>query len=154
MLSPAQINDRVSTFPTRCRAAGLKVTHQRTAIYGMLAATESHPSPEEVFDAVRPRLPSISLATVYKVLDLFHRKGFLRRVSTERQVARYDANVSTHQHLVCDGCGRIDDVLVELPEETLTGPAIGGFAVSRCDILFHGLCTDCRAQPPGNQPRA
>lgn len=144
MLAQAHIQERIERFPERCRAAGLKVTHQRTAIYGMLAATERHPSPEEVYEAVRPELPSISLATVYKVLDLFHRHGFLRRVSTEHQVARYDANLHSHHHVVCDGCGRIQDVDVRLPGGELQSPVDAGFAVSHYDIIFHGLCPDCR----------
>lgn len=150
MLATEHIEDRVRGFPQRCRAAGLKVTHQRSAIYGVLAATERHPSPEEVYEAVRPQLPSISLATVYKVLDLFHRHGFLRRVSTERQVARYDANTGPHQHLVCDRCGRIEDVQVNIPEGRLHLPEGAGFAVTHYDILFHGLCGDCRAAGPAN----
>ena len=144
MLAQAQIQERIRNFPERCRAAGLKVTHQRTAIYGVLAATESHPSPEEVYESVRPDLPSISLATVYKVLDLFQRHGFLRRVSTEHQVARYDANMGTHHHLVCDGCGRIQDVSVSLPGGSLESEAGADFSVSHYDIIFHGLCRDCR----------
>jgi Fur family peroxide stress response transcriptional regulator len=144
MLAQALIQERIQRFPERCRAAGLKVTHQRTAIYGVLAATEQHPSPEEVYESVRPELPSISLATVYKVLDLFQRHGFLRKVSTEQQVARYDANMGAHHHVVCDGCGRIQDVTVNLPAGRLEHPAGADFAVSHYDIIFHGLCAGCR----------
>ena len=144
MLAQAQIQERMRGFPGRCRAAGLKVTHQRSAIFHVLAATERHPSPEEVYAAVRSELPSISLATVYKVLDLFHRHGFLRKVSTERQAARYDANLGPHQHLVCDGCGRIQDVQVPLPGGVPAAPPGTDFAVSHTDILFHGLCGECR----------
>jgi Fur family transcriptional regulator, peroxide stress response regulator len=144
MLAQAQIQERIRRFPERCRAVGLKLTHQRAAVFNVLAATERHPSPEEVYQAVRPELPSISLATVYKVLDLFQRHGFLRKVSTEQQVARYDANVDEHHHLVCDRCGRIQDVQVPLPEAALSESQSDGFAVSHVDVLFHGLCRECR----------
>jgi Fur family peroxide stress response transcriptional regulator len=145
MLDPAQIQERMAGFPERCRASGLKVTHQRTAIFGVLASTERHPTPEEVYEAVRPELPSISLATVYKVLDLFQRHGFLRKVSTEQQVARYDANLAAHHHLVCDTCGRIQDVHVPLPQDGLAAPQGPEFTVSHYDIIFHGQCRACRA---------
>jgi Fur family transcriptional regulator, peroxide stress response regulator len=144
MLAQAQVQERMRRFPERCRAAGLKVTHQRTAIFNVLAATERHPSPEEVYEQVRGELPFISLATVYKVLDLFQRHGFLRKVSTEQQVARYDANMGPHHHLVCDRCGRIQDVHVGLPAGGLEAPQGGDFAVSHYDIIFHGLCGECR----------
>jgi Fur family peroxide stress response transcriptional regulator len=122
------------------------VTHQRTAIYTMLAATDSHPSPEEVYGAIRGALPSISLATVYKVLDLFQRHGFLRKVSTENQVARYDANTGTHHHLISRKCDRIEDVEVALPGGESPRPEGTEFEVDRCDIIFHGLCSQCRAE--------
>ncbi len=150
MLAQRQVEERVRAFPERCRSAGLKVTHQRAAIFTVLASTERHPSPEEVYEAVRPELPSISLATVYKVLDLFHRHGFLRKVSTERQAARYDANLGPHHHLICDRCGHIQDVQLPLAAP-LAAPDAGDFAVSHYDIIFHGLCGACRAEPAGGR---
>jgi Fur family peroxide stress response transcriptional regulator len=146
MKSHPQVEERIQHFPERCKAAGLKVTHQRTAIYAMLANTVSHPSPEEVYSQIRRDLPSISLATVYKILDLFTKHGFLRKVSTENQVARYDANTGFHHHLICSHCGKIKDLRIEddsglrfdLPEQE-------GFEITHYDIIFHGVCADCKA---------
>ncbi len=149
MFSPAAIQERIEAFPALCREAGLKVTHQRTAIYRLLAGTESHPTPEEVFAALRPELPSLSLATVYKVLDLFHRRGFLRKVATEGQVARYDANIQPHHHLVCQGCGTIQDVPVAPDDERVLSRMGNGFAASHYDVIFYGRCGNCRAAPAG-----
>lgn len=139
--------ERIENFAARCREAGLKVTHQRQAIYAMMARTETHPTPEDVYARIRRELPSISLATVYKILDLFHRHGFLRKVSTENQVARYDANVAPHHHLVCSACGRIRDVTLDeqrvnglVPQQTSED-----FSVTHADVIFHGLCGECRA---------
>jgi Fur family peroxide stress response transcriptional regulator len=141
------IEQRISQFPDACRRAGLKVTHQRMAVYSMLAATEAHPTPEDVYSAIRTQLPSLSLGTVYKILDQFHKHGFLRKVSTEGHVARYDANMGAHHHLVCAGCGMIQDVQVEQPLPALGSvPEARDFAVTSYDILFHGLCKDCQAK--------
>lgn len=148
MLANALIQERMRGFPGRCRAEGLKVTHQRSAIFRALAATDRHPSPEEVYAQVRAELPSISLATVYKVLDLFQRHGFLRRVSTEQQAARYDANLAPHHHLVCDRCGSIQDVPVPPNSDLPAVPAGVDFSVSHTDILFRGLCGACRRAGP------
>ena len=137
------ISERIRAFPAICRNSGLKVTHQRTAIYAMLAATDSHPSPEEVYTQIRGDLPSISLATVYKVLDLFNRYGFLRKVSTEGQVARYDANVRPHHHQICTSCGQIHDIEPVISPEQMASTKSNGFKVSHMDIIFHGTCHDC-----------
>ena len=143
MLTQETIQNRIKHFPETCKAAGLKVTHQRTAVYSMLAATETHPSPEEVYTAIRESLPSISLATVYKILDLFHKRGFLRKVSTENQVARYDANVGQHHHMICNKCGTIMDVSSNGMEVSPEVKA-QGFQVDHYDIVFYGRCASCR----------
>lgn len=144
MLNPAEIEARIERFPQRCRDAGLKVTPQRTAIYGMLASTGLHPTAEEVYGEILSQIPSISLATVYKVLDQFCQKGFLRKVSTETQVARYDANLSPHHHLVCSSCGTIMDVKKDVPVERPFISAESGFRVSHYDVIFHGQCAACQ----------
>ncbi|MGA9073654.1 MAG: transcriptional repressor [Candidatus Sulfotelmatobacter sp.] len=48
----------------------MAATHQRQVIYEAIVATPAHHSPETVYAEVRPRTPSISLATVYKNLRL------------------------------------------------------------------------------------
>ncbi len=144
MLTSGEIQERIEQFPRRCREAGMKVTHQRSAIYAMLAGTESHPSPEEVYTQIRAQLPSISLATVYKVLDQFHRSGFLRKVSTENQVARYDANMRPHHHLVCDQCGVIQDVDTNGNAAVAKRAMKNGFKVTRYDLIYHGICPVCQ----------
>ena len=148
MLNQQDIDQRIKQFPALCRRAGLKVTHQRTAIYGMLASTEEHPTPETVYSVIQSRLPSLSLATVYKVLDQFHRHGFLQKVSTENQVARYDANLAPHHHLVCEGCGQIQDLALAAPARGLPSPEVGDFQVTHSEVIFHGLCPSCQAASP------
>jgi len=59
----------MDAFVARCRTAGLAVTPQRLAIFRRLAATDRHPSAEELHAAVRREMPTLSLATVYKTLD-------------------------------------------------------------------------------------
>ena len=50
---------------------GLAVTHQRQVVYEAVVASHGHYSPEDIYAAVRRRIPSISLATVYNNLRLF-----------------------------------------------------------------------------------
>ncbi len=144
MISRDVIQERVERFPARCREAGLKVTHQRVSIYRMLASSESHPSPDEVYARIRKNLPNLSLGTVYKVLDQFHQNGFVRRVSTEKQVARYDANLAPHHHLNCSCCGRIQDITDALKVSGLTDGGGVDFQVSHHDVIFHGVCSNCQ----------
>ena len=144
MLNREETQNRIDRFPTRCRQAGLKVTPQRIAVYNMLASTESHPTPEAIYSAVRPDLPSISLGTVYKILDQLNAKGMLRKIATADQAARYDARVDTHHHSICTACGRVDDVeLDEGMSQEMGFLSPEGFHADQIDILMHGTCGDC-----------
>jgi len=152
MLTQAKIQERTHRFPAQCKNAGLKVTHQRTAVYGMLAGTESHPTPEDVYSQIRQSLPTVSLATVYKILDLFHSYGFLRKVSTEGQVARYDANVDPHHHVICSQCGTIKDIMPESASYSDALPKVPDFSITHSDVIYHGVCKKCQTR--GRHPKA
>ena len=144
MTTSFQIQQRIDAFPMMCRSAGLKVTPQRVAVFSMLVNTIEHPSPEEVYKEIRLVSPSISLATVYKILDMFHLKGFIRRVSTADQVTRYDANLEKHHHLICSSCGTIEDV--SSPGHSIPEPEVvkkNGFKIVTSEIQYHGICSRC-----------
>ena len=145
MVTQTEIEKKIKNFPTICRQAGLKVTPQRMAVYNMLASTDSHPTPEAIYAAVRPDLPAISLGTVYKILDLLNLKGILLKVSSLEQAARYDARVTAHHHTACTQCGRIEDLNADsVPAEFVGEESPTGFLPERIEVLVHGLCRDCR----------
>src|SRR5271165_1775128 len=101
-------------FRQLCREHNLAVTHQRQRIYEALTSRPGHHSPEEIYEHVKPRLPSISLATVYKNLKTFIEVGLLREVSPHHGAWRVDANLHAHHHLVCTRCHSITDLPVDL----------------------------------------
>src|SRR5947209_20372972 len=95
------ITTRLDAFRRRCTHLGLTLTPQRLAIYEFLATHDSHPSAEEIYREVKPELPSLSLGTVYRTLELFEENGLISRVLTLSPQARYDANQDEHHHLIC-----------------------------------------------------
>jgi Fe2+ or Zn2+ uptake regulation protein len=78
------MRERLDAFSARCRTAGLAVTPQRLAIFRHLAATERHPSAEELHAAVRREMPTLSLATVYKTLNTLAGIGAVRPVLLDK----------------------------------------------------------------------
>ena len=147
MIHPNEIQQRLSQFPQLCRQARLKVTPQRSAVYAMLAATDSHPTPESIHHAVRADLPNLSLATVYKILDQFAAHGLVQKIPNPDQAARYDARVDSHHHTVCGACGRIGDIaLPRLNQDLEHLPAPDGFQVSRVNVVVQGICAECAAE--------
>ncbi len=93
---------------------GVKPTAQRAVIAEFLVGTESHPTADEVFQAVSTKLPvPLSRATVYNTLNALVEAGVIKEVFTEPGRARYDANVSEHHHFVDVKTGQVYDVDAE-----------------------------------------
>jgi Fe2+ or Zn2+ uptake regulation protein len=92
--------------------AGLRCTPQRLAVYDELASTLHHPTAEEVFHAVRAKVPKISLATVYKALEALVAIGVATRLTASDGAgsARYDARGEDHYHFRCLRTGQVHDL--------------------------------------------
>ena len=136
-------------FVSRCRTAGLVLTPQRLAVFRQLAAVESHPSAEELYATLRPELPTLSLATVYKTLDALARIGVVRRVSRDGGRSRWDAGLESHHHLVCIQCGEVSDVVdAQLDAVKSRAAALAGrqgFAATSHVVDIFGCCAACRS---------
>lgn len=131
-------------FRQLCAESGLTVTHQRQVIWETLRDMRGHPNPEAVFEKVRKRIPSISLATVYKNINTFVEHGLLRQVSLHHGSARIETNQRPHHHFVCIRC----KALVDLDEDglepvRLKKRAPNGFRVHRYSVEVQGLCSKC-----------
>ncbi len=126
------------------RKEGFRITPQRVAIVDYVLGTDSHPSAEDLHAQIRKRHPMVSLATVYKTLELLKKKGLVRELDFPTG-ARYDSNVGEHVNLVCVKCGRIDDV-----DEASLGKLESRLArKARYSILggrfeLYGNCSQCQ----------
>lgn len=128
-----------------------RLTPQRRAVLGVLTASHDHPSAAEVLARVRRVAPGIGAATVYRSLAHLVASGQAVELSFERGAARYDANTRRHDHLVCDGCGRVRDI--EVPADELDSElgriaqlaAETGFTITAYDLRFRGRCATCAA---------
>lgn len=132
-------------FRAICERAGVAVTHQRQVIYQVLRAMHGHPSPEEVYERVKTKIPSVSLATVYKNIHLFIESGVFTEVSLHHGSLRLETNARPHHHLVCTACKSITDIdAEELNFAVKAGKLRGGFLVERFAVDVLGLCADCQ----------
>jgi Fur family peroxide stress response transcriptional regulator len=141
--------DRLKAFEAQCRRGGLKLTHQRVEIFRELASTDDHPSADVVYKRVQARIPTISLDTVYRTLLTFENHGLIARVSAFDDRARFDANLSPHQHLACTECRRIKDVHwegFEDMEPPATTKEWGDVKTRR--VVLRGICRECLKKQP------
>lgn len=124
------------------RAAGLKLTPQRMAIVRELVDDTTHPTAQELFDRLRPELPTMSFATVYNTLAALADAGLCVSRSLTHGSARFDPNTDAHDHAVCDRCGSVSDMS---GGRSSAGQAPAGFQVRAVERVYRGLCAGCAA---------
>ena len=142
----------VLTLLERVRTAGLKMTPQRMAIVREVAADLSHPSAQELFDRLRPAMPTMSFATVYNTLAALCASGLGTSLSLAPGSTRFDPNMHPHDHVVCDRCGAVRDVLDPVsarvrPARQALARTSPGFTVRVVEQIFRGLCRECSTAP-------
>ena len=119
-------------------------TKQKQIIYDVLK-TLDHPTATEVYGYVHEHFPTVSRATVFRVLGGFASSGKALELKVAGDEIRYDYNVMPHYHAHCTKCGRVADVkAAEVPVSALTVTAENGFEVSGYSVEFFGICHDCK----------
>ncbi|WP_272914471.1 Fur family transcriptional regulator [Ornithinimicrobium cavernae] len=127
------------------REAGLRVTRPRVAVLEALTAGP-HSSADAVHERVQGQVGPVSRQAVYDVLHALTEVGLVRRILVGN-VARYELDLhDNHHHLLCRGCGALADVPCAVGEAPCLVPSHDhGFAVEVADVLYSGLCPNCRA---------
>ena len=121
-------------------------TKQKQIIYDALK-TLDHPTATEVYGYIRNTHPSVSRATVFRVLGGFATNGRALELRAAGSEVRYDYNVEPHYHARCLWCGRVADVVADgLPQNGLSVKACGDFSVEGYSVEFFGACRECKVQ--------
>lgn len=130
---------------TMLRDKGFKVTPQRLAIYDVLAKTKAHPSAEMIFNQLQPLYPTMSLATVYKTIDILREIGLVQILNVGEDSFRYDAETSNHPHVRCLECNRVDDLFGIDSEAFVESVASQtAYQLSGQQFYFFGVCPECQ----------
>ena len=135
-------SDRTSVL----KSSGLKATPPRIKVLEIFQRAEPrHSSAEDVYRALVDQGSKIGLATVYRVLMQLAGAGLLTRCRFETGKAVYGLNRGTHHdHLVCLGCGRVDefyDAEIEARQREVARTI--GFGLQEHALALYGLCSDC-----------
>ena len=121
-------------------------TVQRQIIEDALRRLASHPTADEVYEAVHAEHPSVGRATVYRTLGRLADEGAIGRVRINNGADRFDHQAFAHYHVRCVRCGRVDDVMVaELRGIDDAAAAASGYRISGHSLQFDGICPACQA---------
>ena len=118
---------------------------KREAILSCLQSTRAHPSAETLYAKLKPEIPDLSLATVYRNLNLFKKQGLAVCVANVDGTERFDANTCPHVHFICQDCGSVIDLDEMIIPDSVreTAECHSGGKVLECHLNFTGRCRSC-----------
>lgn len=153
-----------TTHPRRLRlstsAHTRRMTPQRAEILAELQAAHDHPTAAELYERLRPRLPRLSLGTVYRNLDVLAAEGLAAKLAGHGAEARYDGMPAPHDHARCRCCGAVADVPVQgaggMPAQGAPATPVlpPGFVLESRRLEYLGVCAGCRAAGHDMRPPA
>ena len=123
----------------------LRMTNQREIILAELKKSASHLSADELYERVRRIIPRLSLATVYRNLEILSTLHLIAKLEVGGRQKRFDYDVSDHDHIYCIVCHRVDNI--ELNREqvsTVAAEGRQGYAVTGYRPEFAGICPECQ----------
>ncbi len=126
------------------RDNGFKVTPQRLAVYKTLYESKEHPTAEMLFNELHPSYPTMSLATVYKTIEILAELKLIKILNTGEDSFRYDADTCDHAHIKCLGCKKVEDIMtVKLGNMVADVKKQTGYSIVSQQVYFYGHCPRC-----------
>ncbi len=144
-LSTSEEGEFVKNHSELLRESGLKATIQRLSILEIVQGA-GHSTIDDIYAIVREKHASISLATVYKNIEILLQKGVMAEVPIAGTKSKYEIKKHDHIHLICQVCGSVEDGGMEaIPREQLMHIAQkDDFILSKAQINLYGVCRNCR----------
>ncbi len=138
--------DRLEQMVESLRKTNHRITPQRLAVLDILADSHGHPSVEKIYEQVRVKFPTTSIATVYKTISKLKEIGQVLELGFPDGSNRYDGNRPfPHPHVICISCRSIlDTELDTLSDFTREITQQTGFAIAAHRLDFFGLCRKCQ----------
>lgn len=128
------------------KAAGLKTTQQRAMIYRLLEQSPEPIAANRIFTALNRQDDSLSLSTVYRILEIFVVRGLVAKHTLQDDTkALYELAQPEHRHyLVCRQCRKMTE-LGHCPfgalQKTLEQET--GYVIEDHRLEVIGLCPEC-----------
>jgi len=128
------------------RQHGYKLTPQRRAVIGAIAASQDHLTPAAVYQKVRQDHPTIGLTTIYRTLDILAGLELICELHAGGSCHSYTIGAPEHHHhLICSNCGEVIDFAgydLSPLEQRLSRET--GFEIEGHLLEFIGRCQNCQ----------
>lgn len=129
-----------------CRAHGARLTHNRRRVLEIIWRNHDVIGAYEILEIMQRDEPRTKPPTVYRALEFLLDQGLVHRIESSNAFTRCEAPLE-HAHcqfLVCDQCGRVEEIHSE-PLARLLGDAAReqAFDPRRFTIEVRGTCRRC-----------
>lgn len=131
---------------SRLKQTNHRITPQRLAVLEILASSHNHPSVDMIYEQLRDRFPTMSIATVYKTIAMLKEINEVLELGFPDGSNRYDGTKPfSHPHVVCTQCKAIMDPDLSLVQD-LTREVVKqtGFTITGIRLDFFGVCDKCQ----------
>lgn len=120
----------------------LKITKNRLAVLELLISDSKPLSVEDIFKKIK----KIDQVTIYRILNQFVLKDIVYQTDFRSGKAYFEFQDHHHHHIVCKGCGDLEEVEICLPEsfiKKIQKNSVKFKKVSDHALEFFGTCGKC-----------
>lgn len=121
-----------------------KQSKQRDLILNFMKQGTGHVRAEEIFDVLNKTEKAISLATVYRNLNILVQLHEIKKVAHPVYGYVYDKTCDPHYHLHCVVCNELYDLpnpyMLELDDDIEHKT---GLKIHSHNLTFEGICEHC-----------
>ncbi|MEM2115764.1 MAG: transcriptional repressor [Candidatus Woesearchaeota archaeon] len=121
----------------------MKNTIQKIKVLEYLKKNKNHPTAEKIYEDVKKEIPSITIATVYRILNKLVKEQEIVKIQVNN-TSFYDYIEEKHVHFICTNCNKIIDIYEKNLCEVLDSYLNTNKNYFSYSLLFFGLCDDCK----------
>ena len=130
------------------KAKVLRNTPQRQLVLKVVRESFDHPTADEIYSRAREYDTSISVATVYRNLNILFQQGEITQIALPFGATHYDFNIKPHYHFFCNDCNQVEDIILADKEEDSFEDLKGKlnmpkYTIDGCELVFTGICIKC-----------
>ena len=127
-----------------------KRSRQRLRMLELLQSTGRHPTADWIYERLKDEFPHLSMGTVYRNLHILMEQEMISKIDFGSTFDRFDANTAPHYHFICDRCGSIIDLNLDIdPSLNTRVNRTTPYQARRHRIEFYGVCDRCHAESVG-----
>ncbi|MEG0736348.1 MAG: transcriptional repressor [Longicatena sp.] len=122
-----------------------KQSKQRDIVLQYMKAMDGHASAEEIFAGLNTENQKVSLATVYRNLNILAEMNEIKKIAHPMYGYVYDKTCNPHYHLHCVKCNELLDLNIPYQESMNNEfSKLCNHDLQSHNLIFGGVCEECR----------